>query len=156
MVNFYTNVLGLTVTDQGDDRIVFLSAQPETEHHEIALVKSPDGQGTNAGQISFPVANLRDLKALYRKVKDYGCQFDRVVNHGIAFGAYFRDPEANRIEIYWPTGIDYPQPYGDPIDLDADDDELMAVLNQLEPREGTGLHYYGKDLGLRRTVPSSP
>jgi catechol 2,3-dioxygenase-like lactoylglutathione lyase family enzyme len=151
MLDFYTNVLGMTITDRGGERIVFLSAQPNQEHHELALASSPD-QKTEAGQVSFHVASLHDLKTLYRKVKDYGCSFDRVVNHGIAFGAYFRDPEDNRIEIYWSTGIDYPQPFGEPIDLEAPDQDLLQSLENLAPREGTGPHLYGKDVGKRITV----
>jgi catechol 2,3-dioxygenase-like lactoylglutathione lyase family enzyme len=152
MVDFYTNILGLTLTDRGpDDRIVFLSAHPDTEHHEIALAKSPD-QKTDAGQISFKVQTLQDLKVMHSRIKDYGCHFDRIVNHGIAFGCYFRDPEDNRIEVYWSTGIDYPQPYGDPIDIEAPDAELMKVLDDMQPREGTGSHLYGKDVGKRLPV----
>lgn len=153
MVDFYTNVLGLTLTDRGpEDRIVFLSGHPETEHHEIALAKSAD-QKTDAGQISFHVDTLDDLRTVYGRVKDYGCQFDRVVNHGIAFGCYFRDPEDNRVEIYWSTGIDYPQPFADPIDIEASDEELLRRIEDLPPREGNGPHYYGKDVGKR--LPSS-
>ena len=55
---------------------------------------------------------------MHGHIKASGCNIDRIVNHGIAFGCYFRDPEDNRIEVYWSTGIDYPQPHGDPIDLD--------------------------------------
>jgi catechol 2,3-dioxygenase-like lactoylglutathione lyase family enzyme len=151
MVDFYTNVLGMTLTDRGpDDRIVFLSAQPEVEHHEIALAKSPD-QKTDAGQISFHVDTLSDLKELHGKIEAYGCKFDRIVNHGIAFGCYFRDPEDNRVEVYWSTGIDYPQPYGDPIDIHASEAELMKVLEDMPAREGTGPHLYGKDVGKRIT-----
>lgn len=152
MVDFYTNVLGMTLTDRGpDDRIVFLSAQPDREHHEIALARSDD-QKTDAGQISFHVDTLAGLKELHRKVEAYGCEFDRVVNHGIAFGCYFRDPEGNRVEIYWSTGIDYPQPYADPIDVQAPDDELLRKLDELAPRQGTGQHHYGKDVGKRLPV----
>jgi catechol 2,3-dioxygenase-like lactoylglutathione lyase family enzyme len=149
MVDFYTNVLGLTLTDRGaEDRIVFLSGHPETEHHEIALARSPD-QKTDAGQVSFHVDSLQDLKVMHKRIADYGCQIDRVVNHGIAFGCYFRDPEDNRIEVYWSTGVDYPQPYADPIDLTASDDVLLKKIEDLEPRSGTGPHYYGKDVGKR-------
>lgn len=151
MLDFYTNVLGMTVTDRGGERIVFLSAQPGSEHHELALASSAD-QKTEAGQVSFHVDTLQDLKVLYRRVKDYGCSFDRIVNHGIAFGAYFRDPEDNRIEIYWSTGIDYPQPFGEPIDLEVSDEQLLQSLENLAPREGTGPHLYGKDVGKRITV----
>jgi catechol 2,3-dioxygenase-like lactoylglutathione lyase family enzyme len=152
MVDFYTNVLGMTLTDRGqDDRIVFLSAQPDREHHEIALAKSDD-QKTDAGQISFHVDTLSDLKELHRRVESYGCTFDRVVNHGIAFGCYFHDPEGNRLELYWSTGIDYPQPYADPIDIQAPDEVLMKALDDLPPRQGTGAHHYGKDVGKRLPV----
>ena len=153
MLDFYTSVLGMTITDRGGERIVFLSAQPSAEHHELALASSAD-QKTEAGQVSFHVDTLQDLKVLYRKVKDYGCTFDRVVNHGIAFGAYFRDPEDNRVEIYWSTGIDYPQPFGEPIDLEATDEQLLQSLADLAPREGTGPHLYGQDVGKRISVRS--
>ena len=149
MLDFYTGVLGLTVTDRATgDRAVFLSARPGEEHHEIALVQSAD-QKTDAGQISFRVESLGDLKNLYGKIKDYGCEFDRVVSHGVAFGAYFRDPEGNRVEVYWPTGVDYPQPYGDPIDLTASDEALLKTLDDLQPREAFRPLHYGKDLGKR-------
>src|SRR5262245_9868410 len=115
MIDFYSNVMGMTLTDRGkDDRIVFLSARSEEDHHELALAKSAD-QKTDAGQISFHVDSLQDLKVMHRRLKDYGISEFRIVNHGIAFGCYFADPENNRVEVYWSTGIDYPQPYGDPI-----------------------------------------
>jgi len=149
MVDFYSGVLGLTVTDRGpEDRIVFLSGHPETEHHEIALAKSPD-QKTDAGQVSFHIDSLADLKDMHKKIAASGCEIDRVVNHGIAFGCYFRDPEDNRVEVYWSTGVDYPQPYADPIDLSASDDALMKLIEDLPARAGTGPHYYGKDVGKR-------
>ena len=149
MVDFYSNVLGLTETDRGpEDRIIFFSGHPETEHHEIALAKSAE-QKTDAGQVSFHVDSLQDLKAMHQRIMDYGSPIDRVVNHGIAFGCYFRDPEDNRIEVYWSTGIDYPQPYADPIDLSQSDEALLKLIDDLEPRAGTGPHYYGKDVGKR-------
>ena len=30
----------------------------------------------------------------------------------------------------------------------------MKVLDNLKPHEGTGQHYYGKDVGKRITVPA--
>ena len=48
MLDFYTRILGLTVTDGGGPgRGVFLSAQPESEHHEFVMGPSPDRR-TNA------------------------------------------------------------------------------------------------------------
>ena len=70
MVDFYSNFLGLTVTDVGLPRIVFLSARPDEEHHEIALAQAQDGQKTNAQQISFTCGSLHDLKEFYRKINE--------------------------------------------------------------------------------------
>ena len=135
MVDFYTRVLGLTVTDRGpNDRIVFMSAHPETEHHEFVLSPS-DERRANAQQISFTVGSLDDLKELYHDIKGYGCNVDRVVSHGIAFGCYFRDPEGNRVEVYWHTGKDYPQPHGDPLDLTLSDEELQRVLAEMPEKQ---------------------
>jgi catechol 2,3-dioxygenase-like lactoylglutathione lyase family enzyme len=150
MADFYTRILGMTITDRAE-RVVFLSAQPEREHHELALAYSED-QKTDAGQVSFHVDSLSDLKSMYQKVKDYGCKFERVVSHGNAFGAYFRDPEDNIVEIYWATGIDYPQPFSQPIDLSVSESDLLRSLDELPARPGTGAHHYGKDVGKRLPV----
>ncbi|HZQ34299.1 MAG TPA: VOC family protein [Dehalococcoidia bacterium] len=137
MVDFYSNFLGMQVTDRGeDDRIVFLSARPEQEHHELALAKAPD-RTSEVQQISFTVGSLADLRAFWRQINERGYPVDRVVNHGIAFGCYFRDPEGNRVEVYWPTGKDYPQPHGDPIDLDQSEAELLALLDAMPPKART-------------------
>lgn len=149
MLEFYTRILGLTKTDGGEPgRGVFMSAHPETEHHEFVMGVAPD-RHTNAQQISFTVGSLDDLKELYHSIVDYGCKIDRVVNHGIAFGCYFRDPEDNRVEVYWSTGIDYPQPYGDPIDLEWSNDRLLRVLEDMPPVESVTQRYYGADKGKR-------
>lgn len=137
MVDFYSNFLGMQVTDRGeDDRIVFLSARPEHEHHELALAKAPDRK-SEVQQISFTVGSLADLRTFWRQINECGYPVDRVVNHGIAFGCYFRDPEGNRVEVYWPTGKDYPQPHGDPIDLGQSEEELLALLDAMPPKART-------------------
>lgn len=134
MVDFYSNFLGMKVTDRGDgDWIVFLSARPEEEHHELALMKAPDRK-SEVQQVSFTVGSLADLRAFYQQIQERGYPVDRVVNHGIAFGCYFRDPEGNRVEIYWSTGKDYPQPHGDPIDLAQSEAELLALLDAMPPK----------------------
>jgi catechol-2,3-dioxygenase len=131
MVDFYSDFLGMTVTDRGEnDRIVFLSARPEEEHHELALARSEDHH-TDAQQISFTVGSLSDLRAFHAKIRERGYPIDRVVSHGNAFGCYFRDPEGNRVEVYWHTGKDWPQPYGVPIDLELSETELRHLLDEM-------------------------
>ena len=47
---------------------------------------------------------------------------------------YFFDPEGNRIEIYYrKTGYKVPQPHGDPIDLEASNEELIGIAKAAIP-----------------------
>ncbi|MHB8574933.1 MAG: VOC family protein [Dehalococcoidia bacterium] len=138
MVDFYANFLGMQVTDRGEgDRIVFLSARPEVEHHELALVKAPDRK-SDPQQVSFTVASLADLKAFWEGIKQRGYPVNRVINHGNAFGCYFRDPEGNQVEVYWHTGKEYPQPHGDMLDLDKSEAELLADLANMPAKQRVG------------------
>jgi catechol-2,3-dioxygenase len=131
MIEFYSGFLGMSVTDRGpDDWIVFLSANPAIEHHEFAMVRSGD-HTSDAQQISFTVASLADLRAFYAAILERGYPVEMVVNHGNAIGCYFRDPEENVVEVYWHTGKDWPQPYGDPIDLSMSEEELLDIVAAL-------------------------
>jgi catechol-2,3-dioxygenase len=131
MIDFYEGFLGMTVTDRSpDDGIVFLSARPSEEHHELALVRDAS-RHTEAQQISFTVGSLADLREFYSQIRGRDYPVDMVVNHGIALGCYFRDPEDNRVEVYWRTGREWPQPYGDRIDLALPEEELRALVRDL-------------------------
>jgi hypothetical protein len=35
------------------------------------------------------------------------------------------------VEVYWHTGVDFPQPYGDPIDLEAPDEGPLQKVSDL-------------------------
>lgn len=147
MIDFYVNTLGLTITDDIPGRGVFMSGRPEEEHHEFVM-----GVGetpANAQQISFHVDSLDDLRAIFQKLPDAGATDIRVTNHGIAIGCYFLDPEGNRIECYWSTGFDYPQPKADPIDLNKSNEELIAELEAMPAMAGSKPHFYGEDRGKR-------
>jgi catechol 2,3-dioxygenase-like lactoylglutathione lyase family enzyme len=147
MTAFYVDTLGFTITDDIPGRGVFLSGRPSEEHHEFVL-----GLGdtpSNAQQISFRVASLDDVRTIHDRLLDAGATDIRVVNHGIAIGCYFLDPEGNRIECYWSTGFDYPQPKADPIDPHRSNDEIMAELEALPAVVGSRPHFYGEDRGKR-------
>ena len=115
MRDFYTRVLGLTITDENLERgICFLSAAPEAEHHELALVqaKEPAQKTHNVQQVSFKVKSLADVRAFYHRLLDAGTKIDRTITHGIACSVYFYDPEDNRIELYYTTPYQVRQPLG--------------------------------------------
>jgi catechol-2,3-dioxygenase len=131
MIDFYSDFLGLTVSDRAEgNRIVFLSTRPGEEHHELVLFRD-ETRHTDVQQLSFTVGSLADLRTFYAQIKAYGFPVDRVVNHGNAFGCYFRDPEDNQVEVYWHTGKSWPQPYGDPIDLSLSEADLRSVLDRM-------------------------
>ena len=74
MEDFYTRVLGFTVTDRGKVRgadIVFTSWDPK-DHHQVALVsgRPKDLAFNHINQISFRVACVEDLQAIWQRVKD--------------------------------------------------------------------------------------
>jgi catechol 2,3-dioxygenase-like lactoylglutathione lyase family enzyme len=139
MRRFYTETLGLTISDEDRQRgICFLSAAPEAEHHELALVQARDpAQKTrNVQQVSFKVGDLESVREFYHRLRAAGVKIDRTVTHGIACSVYFFDPEDNRIELYYTTPYKVRQPLGEPIDLDQPDDVLLAFARSFEETKG--------------------
>src|SRR5881296_1974730 len=139
MRDFYARVLGLTISDENLERgICFLSAAPEAEHHELALVQAREpGQKTqNVQQVSFKVKSLDDVRVFHHRLKDAGVKIERTVTHGIACSVYFFDPEDNRIELYYTTPYKVRQPPGAHIDLDRPAEELLAFAKSLEEIKG--------------------
>lgn len=128
---FYTDVLGLTVTDEDEAMgMVFLSARPEVEHHELLLCRgrSAEGDGLLLQQISFRCPTLEDVVAFRERLAAAGVELDMVVSHGNAIGIYFYDPDHNRCEVYWGTGLPARQPYLDDVDLTEPADAIMAKV----------------------------
>ena len=139
MREFYSEVLGLTIADEDLQRgICFLSANPDAEHHELALVQTKNrAQKTQfVQQVSFKVKSLADVRNFYHRLVDAGMKIDRTVTHGIACSVYFYDPEDNRVELYYTTPYKVRQPLGEAIDLDRPDEELLALAQSFEEKKG--------------------
>ncbi len=136
---FYTGVLGLVVTDH-DPGLgnYFLSARPDDEHHELLLARGRDvpRDARLIQQISFRCASFEDVVGVYRQLRDYGVTFDMIVSHGNAVGVYFFDPEGNRAEVYWQTGLVARQPFIENIDIETPADELMAAIRASVEKHG--------------------
>jgi catechol 2,3-dioxygenase-like lactoylglutathione lyase family enzyme len=149
---FYTQVLGLNITDRDDNLgLVFLSAQPDEEHHELLLTRGRDvPPGAKLiQQISFRCGSLEDVVGFYQRLRDRGVKFDHIVTHGNAIGVYFLDPEGNRIEVYWNTGLKARQPFSMPVDLEQGADEVMRQVREAVEQYGeTG--YRGGLISQRR------
>jgi catechol 2,3-dioxygenase-like lactoylglutathione lyase family enzyme len=153
MIAFYTETLGLQVSDVGTGagrpdapRIGFLSWDPSRLHHQLALLELRRDADTPkvVNHIAFEVDTLDDLRAVWSRVDNdpraggLGPAVDRPVTafQGDQWSIRFTDPEGNGIEVYAPTPWDaraaaapytLQSPSGfEPFDLDRDDEELVA------------------------------
>jgi catechol-2,3-dioxygenase len=131
MEDFYTRVLGFTVTDRGKVRgadIVFTSWDPK-DHHQVILVagRPQDHTYNHINQISFRVDAVEDLQAVWRRVKDApGVSDLTTTDHGNAWSMYFRDPEGNRLEIFCDTQWYIEQPCLEALDLSLPAEQIRA------------------------------
>jgi catechol-2,3-dioxygenase len=148
MRDFYTDVLGLHVTDDDADHgIVFLSADPRVEHHHLVLARVPDGEQLRPvlQQVSFRCSTLDDVIGYFQRFVTTGTEIQYAVTHGNAIGVYFFDPDGNRCEVYWPTGLEARQAFRVSVDLTKPSDELLADVSRL-------VHQHGKS-GFVESAP---
>jgi catechol 2,3-dioxygenase len=82
-------------------------------------------------QISLRVESLDDVRNFKRRAIEKGYKIDRLVTHASAIGLYFRDPEGNRVETFWLTGLPSWAIVAVPIDIDRSDDEVMADVRRV-------------------------
>jgi catechol 2,3-dioxygenase len=127
---FYTEVLGLVVTDKGEGRagveLTFMSSSSDNHHQFVLVSGRPDTAGFNPiQQMSFMVDSLAQLREVHNRALAHGATGMRVTTHGNAWSCYFQDPEGNTVEAYLDTPWHVPQPHGAPFDLQASDEEIM-------------------------------
>ncbi len=150
MVQFYTKLLGMQVTDRGrlplpgNPEIVFLSRDPD-EHHQIALVEGRKDGGIERGvinQISFCLETLSELRKLKTAAEKAGVTEFLPLSHGNAWSLYFPDPEGNAIECFVRSPWHVRQPVADAFDLSRSDEEILATTEaryknapDFQPRE---------------------
>ena len=102
---FYTDVLGLTVTSRLRGNMVFLSAGEAS--HELALMSvGPDAPGPEPDRVglyhfAWEMETFEDVKALYKELKDKSVEIGGTGDHGISLGVYFFDPDGNEIEAFY-------------------------------------------------------
>ena len=134
MEDFYTRVLGFTVTDRGDLetphgrlQFLFLSRDPR-EHHQIVMASGrPANLPFNPiNQISFRMEDFAGLREMHRRLQKEAVSELSPVSHGNALSVYFRDPEGNRIELFVDTPWYVKQPLRIPLDMKLSDKDLWA------------------------------
>jgi catechol-2,3-dioxygenase len=101
MVAWYETVLAARVA-HSDGVLAFLTY--DDEHHRIAIARIPgleDMPQTAAGtdHIAFTHADLGDLLNTYARLKGEGIEPYWCLNHGPTTSMYYKDPDANRVEL---------------------------------------------------------
>ena len=103
---FYSDVLGLNVTNKRPGQMTFMSAVDESSH-ELALVPvgddAPGPEESRVGLYHFAwqMDSFDDLKRLYAEMKAKDVSIGGIGDHGISLGVYFFDPDGNEIEAYY-------------------------------------------------------
>ncbi len=139
MVDFYTRVMGFTLSDRGildnGAEIAFLTRNPR-EHHQVVLATGcPEGLPFDVvQQLSFRTGSLEQLRTMERRLRaekvvmegpTLGC-----ITHGNAISVYFRDLEGHRTEIFIDTPWYVHQPMRIPIDISLPDEEVWALVER--------------------------
>ncbi len=136
MEDFYTRVLGFTVTDRGDldtrggtVALVFLSRDPR-DHHQIVLAGGrPAELAFNPiNQVSFRMDDLAGLRQMHARLVAEALAEIAPVSHGNALSVYFLDPEGNRVELFIDTPWYVDQPLRIPLDMGLPDEALWAQV----------------------------
>ena len=102
---FYTDLLGLRVTEKRPGKMVFMAAGEAS--HELAVMSvGPDAPGPEEGRVglyhfAWEMESFEDLKRLYREAREKDVRIRGIGDHGISLGFYFFDPDGNEIEAFY-------------------------------------------------------
>jgi catechol 2,3-dioxygenase len=137
MVAFYRDVLGLVKYREHGGRMVFLTADPDIEDHELALVKGREGNAKIIAHIAWRVDTPTEVKEFYERFKAQGVPIDHCVSHayeemGNTVSCYFLDPEGNRLEIYSLVAERDDKRINRLLDLDKSVGEIVATAGGLQ------------------------
>jgi len=108
---FYTEVMGLRVSDRIGDQMVFLRAGED--HHDLALSRIPDDAAdrddlpryTRPGleHFSYYVESVEEMRRAVDVARQLGVTIERGIGqHGPGSNWFlvFKDPDGNNVEIY--------------------------------------------------------
>jgi catechol 2,3-dioxygenase len=101
---WYEKVLGLHTYHHRPGTAAFMSADLDQSHEVALMAVGDDAPLQRKGQVglnhmAWMVDSLDALKTAYQRLKDNDVKIERVVDHGISLGIYFRDPDGNGLEV---------------------------------------------------------
>ncbi len=100
----YCDLLGMEIVTRFEGLPgVFLSFG--TRDHDIALFKAPGGgafRNAELQHVAFELdGGLDDLKRFHARLVERDVTIEAVVDHGVSYGVYFRDPDGHRLEVFY-------------------------------------------------------
>jgi catechol-2,3-dioxygenase len=103
---FYADVLGLNVTAQLADRMVFMSAAGDSSHELALMAVGEDAPGPEADRVglyhfAWEMESFDDLRRIHRELGEKNVPIGGMGDHGISMGVYFFDPDGNEIEVFY-------------------------------------------------------
>lgn len=131
-VEFYTNVLGLRMSDRCMDILAFLHGSAGGDHHLVAFAKSSH---TGLHHISFEVADLDEIEigaqTLLRAGYKDGFGLGRHIG-GSNYFHYIRDPWGSMAEYFWDIDV-IPEDDSDWVPLNVPPEEVVMVWATTPP-----------------------
>jgi len=109
-VRFYTEMLGLLVSDRYPDSMVpggMVFLRCNTDHHGVALVGgAPKLERSSLNHFAFEVGTPDEVFRARAWLRGHGVPivFEGRRRAGCQLAVEFRDPDGNNLEIYW--GLD--------------------------------------------------
>jgi catechol 2,3-dioxygenase-like lactoylglutathione lyase family enzyme len=109
-VRFYTDVLGLSVSDRYPDSMVpggMVFMRCNTDHHGVALVGGAGKlERSSLNHFAFEVGTPDEVFRARAWLRKHGVPivFEGRRRAGCQLAVEFRDPDGNNLEVYW--GID--------------------------------------------------
>ncbi len=125
-IDFYTNVLGMKLSDRAGDILGFLRGGAGGDHHMVAFAKSSH---TGLHHLSFEVADIDEIEIGAQTLIRAGYQdcfgLGRHVG-GSNYFHYIRDPWNSLIEYFWDIDV-IPEDDADWVPMDVTPEEITFV-----------------------------
>ena len=105
-VDFYSRIIGLEITHEIDEVMVFLTASG-TSSHELALMAVGENvpisskPQTGLYHFAWQMNSFENLQEICSRIKQHNVPILGVGDHGISIGIYVHDPEKNEIEVFY-------------------------------------------------------
>ncbi len=136
---FYKEMLGLTETDYDTNAgLLFLSSDPSDEHHMVLLIggRNTPKDARMLQQMAFRCKTLEDVLGYWRRFVANNVNIVYTITHGNAISCYFKDPDDNVLEVYWPTGLEAKQGFLVELDFNQPEEKLMATVREAVDKYG--------------------